>query len=523
MSNPVDKPGRPARALPAAAEDNQSQPRSTETMRRPCRIRIKRPEPGSLYDILHEHAGTSLYVPPICWTDQHSELLGARFVPFGRQDRPVPDLAPDAFCEPTKLASSLTADLQTLLRMETNPAKVLCKTRALKHILSTFFPDTLNRPKTGAELNLYFGTRAFRRIVRIPCLWKSTGSPDFGMSFDSCPTQPATSFTNSISHLFTAREPGLPMLAYLNKSQLASIRKNLYGVARGPGGAPNEPVSRLQQLRAKMLVPADPEQDPYIVAVMLAMAQAHFYREPSSSSRSSSQGSASSGGSNGRRSVRIALPEFKNVRVQVIMHNEDGDISNACFYVYSATVTANFLERFLTPHKAPKPDEWGNPGTDLEIRRVEVPMWPILGLKERLARALGDEIAGDAIYEDVNHIGMWGALVLPPPRQPQYHFLPPVPSTPYRRKDRRDRKERKERKDLMDVNRSPKRRREADDELPPSSSAALTSSSTSLGSTSSFTSEPRSSGSSSPEDCPVLSPAAKRRRTARPVSTLEVC
>src|SRR5690606_37027907 len=107
----------------------------------------------------------------------------------------------------------------------------------------------------------------------------------------------------SISHLFTAREPGLPMLAYLNKSQLASIRKNLYGVARGPGGAPNEPVSRLQQLRAKMLVPADPEQDPYIVAVMLAMAQAHFYREPSSSSRSSSQGSASSGGSNGRRSV----------------------------------------------------------------------------------------------------------------------------------------------------------------------------------------------------------------------------
>jgi hypothetical protein len=89
---------------------------------------------------------------------------------------------------------------------------------------------------------------------------------------------------------------------------------------------------------------------------------------------------------------------------------------------------------------------------------------------------LGHEIAGDSIYDDPDYIGLWDPLLEPQPR-PVYH---PV---------------------------SLKRRRADREPL----SRVLNSS---------FDEESPSS-----DDRPVLSPAAKRRRTARTasVNTLEVC
>ncbi|KAH6845826.1 hypothetical protein B0I37DRAFT_381214 [Chaetomium sp. MPI-CAGE-AT-0009] len=457
-----DKAGSPERGQPTKT-GNQTNP--TPTTRRPCRRRITRPEPGSLYDILHEHAGTSLYVVPICWTDQHARLLGARFLKRSAVVKPVPDLVPGVWLEPSKMAQTLTSELHTLVRQDATPARAFCKVRAMKHILSTLFPATLSRAKTGAELNLYFGHRVFRKVVRIPCVWKSPSSVD--TSFDSCPTLPSTSFNGTPK---TSRDPGMPMLAYINKSQLAAIRQNLYGVLRGPEGKTNESVSNLQRLRSKMLVPANADHDPYIIAIVLAMAQAHFYHESSSrsSSQSSSQGS--------RKSVRIAPPSFRDVKVQVITHDEGND-SNPNFVVYTATITRTFLDRFMFPAKTPKGQAEKELCLGLDISYKPVSFWPILGLKERLSKALGREIAGDSIYDDPNHIGLWDPL-LEPQQRPVYH---PV---------------------------SLKRRRTDREPL----SQVLNSS---------FEEEPPSS----PDDRPVLSPATKRRRTARRVnsSTLEVC
>jgi len=466
-SGSQDKPGARERGQPTKS-DGPSQP-APET-RRPCRrrvARITRAEPGSLYDIMHDHAGTSLYVVPICWTDQHTRLLGARFRQRAAVDKPVPDLVPGVWLETSKMAQTLTSELHTLVREDATPARAFCKNRAMKHILSTLFPTTLSRPKTGAELNLYFGHRVFRKVVRIPCVWKNPSSVE--TSFDSCPTLPATSFNGTQK---SSREAGMPMLAYINKSQLAAVRKNLYGVLRGPGDNTNEPVSSLQRLRSKTLVPADADHDPYIVAILLAMAQAHFYHE--SSSRSSSQSSSQGG----RKSVRIAPPSFRDVQVQVITHDEGND-SSPNFIVYTATITAAFLNRFMFPHKAPAAGGAGeDDGAGMDISHTPVSFWPILGLKERLAKALGREIAGDAIYDDPNHIGLWDPL-LEPQQTPVYH---PV-SLKRRRTDREP---------LSQVLNS-----SFDEELPSSS-----------------------------DDRPVLSPAAKKRRTTRRRvngSTLEVC
>ncbi|KAK4246000.1 hypothetical protein C7999DRAFT_42537 [Corynascus novoguineensis] len=448
---------------------SDSPARCTSARKRPCRrrvTRITRPEPGSLYDIMHDHAGTSLYVVPICWTDQHARLLGARFRKRATVTTPVPQLGSGVWLEPSKMAQTLTSELHTLAREDTTPARAFCKNRAIKHILSTLFPATLSRPKTGAELNLYFGHRAFKKVVRIPCVWKSPSSVD--ASFDSCPTLPSTSFNGTQPN---ARDAGMPMLAYINKSQLASVRKNLYTVLRGPDGNTNQPVSNLQRLRSKMLIPENADCDPYIVAILLAMAQAHFYHESSlrPSSQSSSQG--------GRKSVRIAPPSFRDVQVQVITHDEGND-NSPNFVVYTATVTATFLDRFMFPHKAPKGSTGEEAGAGMDISYTPVSFWPILGLKERLAKALGREIAGDAIYDDPNYIGLWDPL-LESQQVPVYH---PV---------------------------SLKRRRTDREPL----SQVLNSS---------FEDEPPTSS----DDRPVLSPAAKKRRTARRVngsSTLEVC
>lgn len=459
-----DKPGSPARGPPTES-DNKVRPAPTKT-RRLCRRRITQPEPGSLYDILHDHAGTSLFVVPICWTDRHSNLLGARFVKRAAVVKPVPDLVPGVWLEPSKMAQTLTSELHTLVREDATPARAFCKNRAMKHILSTLFPATLGRPKTGAELNLYFGHRVFRKVVRIPCIWKSPNSLD--TSFDSCPTLPSSSFAQVAK---AGRDVGMPMLAYINKSQLAAIRKNLYGVLRGPDNNANEPVSSLQRLRSKMLVPADANHDPYIVAILLAMAQAHFYHE--SSSRSSSQSSSQGG----RKSVRIAPPSFRDVKVQVITHDEGSD-SDPKFVVYTATVTAAFLDRFMSPHKSPKSSTGDATTAGLDISYTPVSFWPILGLKERLSKALGREIAGDSIYDNPDYIGLWDPLLEPQPQpRPIYHH----PVTLKRR--------RADREPLSQVLNS------------------------------SFEDDPPSSA----DDRPVLSPAAKRRRTARAISTLEVC
>jgi hypothetical protein len=460
MSTSPDPPSAPEGAQ-TGNRDNQDRPVSHR--RRPCR-RITRPEPGSLYDIMHDHAGTALHVAPICWSDLHCELLGAHFEERPTVVTPLPNLNSSERIEPSKMARILTYDLHTLLRQEATPAGAFCKNRAMKSIMSTLFPATLSRPKTGAEMSLYFGHRIFRKMVRIPCMWKSPSSVD--TSFDSCPTLPSSSFGQMPKG---GRDPGMPMLAYVNKSQLASVRKNMYGVLRGPKYGENEPVTRLNELRSKMLQPSNPNHDPYIVAILLAMAQAHFYRE--SSSRSSSQSSQGR-----RKAIRIAPPYFRDVQVQVITHNE-GDDCTSDFVVYTATVTAAFLDRFMFPDKAPAPQANEDNAAGIEITCTPVSFWPVLGLKERLSKALGREIAGDSFYDDPDYIGLWDPLI-EPETKPLYQ---PV---------------------------SLKRRRGTQRE--PLSQI----------SNSSFEEETPSSS----DDRPVLSPATKRRRTARrPANTLEVC
>ncbi|KAK3385552.1 hypothetical protein B0H63DRAFT_184316 [Podospora didyma] len=482
--------------------ETTSNPQNTTTEQsagtsQPCRSRrqrrvamITRPEPNSLYDIMHTHAGASLYLLPICWTDQHTRLLGAAFQERPAILTPVPEYIADRWLEPSSMARTLTGELHTLVKKDTSSAGAYCKNRAIKHVLATLFPATLNHPKTGADLDLYFGTKVFKKAVRVPCLWKTPTS--FETSFDSAPTVAATSFgkvPSSSCDSTTEYYPNWPMLAYINRSQLAMIRKNLFRVMRGPDNTPNEPVACLQRLRSKMLVPANMEHDSYIVGILLAMAQAHFYK-PAKSTAAPSQSSP-----NARPPLRLPSPVFRDIKVQVITHDDDGNASDPKFVVYTAVVTAAFQSRFLHPHKAPDVSGLDEDiGAGMRITYTSTPFWPLLGLKERLAKALGREIAGDPLYMDPEYIGLWDELLderilfgTPSFTASFSAARPTTNTTP--KKGKKHKRKRRERGPLSEVHNS-----SFEDDTPTSS-----------------------------DERPTLSPEAKRRRTTRTINPLEVC
>jgi hypothetical protein len=243
----------------------------------------------------------------------------------------------------------LSKDLDTLASPQ--PASEE-KNSAIKHVISTFFPSL--RP-TSRKLNLHFGQEV--SAVDIPCLWEIHRDTSSGSG-----------------------EEDAPVLAFVCKSQLAKR----YVAVSGPR---NDLLVRNQRLHSKL---ADTNRDPFIVATLLAMAQAHFYklgsRLPAHGNRESSP--------------------FRNTALQVITYDGEGELAR--FVVYTAIVRVTLLDRFLAPRKGPASQD---SSIGMEISYTPVRVWPLLGLKERLTKALDPRIT---CHPD--HIGFWDPLVdsMPP-------------------------------------------------------------------------------------------------------------
>ncbi|QUC21332.1 uncharacterized protein UV8b_05575 [Ustilaginoidea virens] len=351
------------------------------------RLRISRPENDSLLHLLHQHAGVSLFVRPICWTDVHSQLLGASFSELPPCDRPLPEKMPGSppskgHLRPSKAIMTLSDALTEILLPDA--LHPVLNSHAVNTVLSTLWPAAFCQPQLLPDLHIFFGDRVYRDSVRTQVMWKYPGdtAPSTQSSFVSISTRHADSYNSSASSASGPRNPAnLPMMCYIGRNRLAAMRKNLFRIVSGPGRNWNGPVARLQQLRAKALLPTNPDHDAHFVAIFLAMAQRHFYGAPAPSSRRDSQWSPSKGAPQ--------RPSFRDVKLRILTHNND----RAEFMVYTGHVTAQFLDRFHEPWKAPQLDGDGVP-PGIRIEYTRVPIWPILGLRERLGRALGEEIVG---------------------------------------------------------------------------------------------------------------------------------
>lgn len=94
-------------------------------------------------------------------------------------------------------------------------------------------------------------------------------------------------------------------------------------------------------------------------------------------------------------------PSFHDLTLRILTHDTD----TAEFLVYTGYITKEFLEKFHDPFKAPvSSDEESKSGINIEFTRV--PIWPILGLRERLGKALGQDVVGEF---DPTEIETWEA------------------------------------------------------------------------------------------------------------------
>lgn len=297
---------------------------------------------------MYQHAGQSLFLRPTCWCDLHTKVLDARFVQLPPCDAPTPASSPERRpVEPSPTANRLSHNLTRVLsayRMHSTRMNFLCP------IIDTLFPDReLLSPWKTVNLHLYFDGLAYLNVCPVEVMWYTLDGP---------------------------------ALAYISKDLLEHNRRaRTFHILSGPGGTVNEPVQNLLRLRANRLLPANRDHDSYIVAVLLAMAQRRFYTgvPPARAAR--------------RNSPRMARPpEFYDVKIRLLTCDDDKEFS-----VYTATITAAFLMRFHEPTKLPS-DEFSN-GTSADlgmtIEYAKVPAWPVLGLKERLGKALGKDLVGD--------------------------------------------------------------------------------------------------------------------------------
>ncbi|KAK2470736.1 hypothetical protein H9L39_16967 [Fusarium oxysporum f. sp. albedinis] len=280
--------------------------------------RIYRPAKNSLYDIFQQHAGTSLFVRPICWTDLHVQLLGARWEELPPCDTPHPAAAPgmppsQGHLSPSNTIISLSNALTQIFLPD--PLHPILSSNAVKSVLNTLWPTPFNTPQYLPELHLYFGGRVYRDAVRAQLMWNYPSEEAKSSYSSSKPvsTQPNESFNISTQSSPNFRLANLPMICYIGKTQLASVRNNLFRVASGPGRTWNEPVFRLQRLRARIFEPSNSEHDAHFVGVFPGMAQKHFYPEPPSSDRRDSRISPGQG--------IPPSPNFHDIKLKILTHD----------------------------------------------------------------------------------------------------------------------------------------------------------------------------------------------------------
>ncbi|KAJ3493199.1 hypothetical protein NLG97_g4885 [Lecanicillium saksenae] len=380
--------GSPTSSSPQ--RDEQRTPASTpaSTPKSPRKRRPRRVAPGSVLDIMRRNSGTSLFVRPLCWTDQHAQLLGVQFNELPLCDTPMPVNEPGSppsrgHMQPSQTIKTLSDTLTDILSHKIAHPVVL--SNAMRTIMSTLWPNSFRRSLLVPELHLYFGDKVYREVVRAQIMWNYPGGSCLASqnSFTSSqstqlpdsqpPSQSQQSFSTR-KHTMT----GQPMVCYMGKSQLASIRRNMFRIVQGPNGQYNEPVYRLQQLRSRNIEPENPDEDAHIAGIMLAMAQKHFYSNPR----------VLAVFRKGISPAKDAKP-FHNLKMRLMTH----DTETAEFIIYTGHITPAFLERFRRPHRTPAGAD-SDADIGLKIDYARVPIWPILGLRERLGKALGEDIVG---------------------------------------------------------------------------------------------------------------------------------
>ncbi|EHK22970.1 uncharacterized protein TRIVIDRAFT_222227 [Trichoderma virens Gv29-8] len=249
-------------------------------------------EPLSLYAIAIRHCRERLIVQPLAWTNRQLELLQCS---FSEPSAASPALQSNFICP-----NDGTIFLNNFFRLQPIWPTWPSRETAIRMLLAS--PDC--PLEASINLRVYFGNRRSKKLpcsVFYPRCDNSSGEPIKDVS---------------------------PVAAHIEYNHIASLRQARFlpMMLR-----PNPPVKSIRLILWKRHSPACPLKDPYIVAILIALAQRRKFIM------------SECGRTIGAETI---FP------VKLLLTSDDRD----SFHLYSANIPSSFLNMFENP-KVPPPSD----------------------------------------------------------------------------------------------------------------------------------------------------------------------
>ncbi|KAF6786818.1 transposase [Colletotrichum sojae] len=148
--------------------------------------------------------------------------------------------------------------------------------------------------------------------------------------------------------------PGAPSAAFFYYLDVVAARKSLLGPLTK--SLPSGPIRSLRKIRLGNLTPPEPTHDPYVAAVLIALAQAQLAKAQRASSP----------------------PDRPSFRVHALLYH----IDRPELQIHTANVTRAFLDKLASPKSTPPP------GTHLTISTTILPFEPLGTFEPRLVQVM---------------------------------------------------------------------------------------------------------------------------------------
>ncbi|KAI2631817.1 hypothetical protein GGR54DRAFT_610 [Hypoxylon sp. NC1633] len=310
-------------------------------------VKSKAVEPGSLYDIIGKNG--KLYCLPAFWTDFHVQVLGCRF-----QELPPVLSTPWASSSKLEIPTPAVVNIGRAAHILAQTSPVNQRIRAMSAIMDMLFPGRLST--MSSELGLRFGQDYYigQEYTVVPGSFLWTRGWEDPLDVRSVPKA-------------AERPCDKPVLAYVDLG-VVQRRRLCFSLRRCPDGGIDECYMRYERQRIREREPQDLAHDHHIFATMLTMAQQHAYP-------SVSVGDGFS-------------PKDVPVSVITLSHKDKS------FVIYRSVIPSALLCMFDNPHEAPPTN------VKAIIKYKRVPIYPLIGLKERLGSALGRIVMGPSYPQE---------------------------------------------------------------------------------------------------------------------------
>lgn len=263
-------------------------------------------ENGSIYSIIRRNSRRALYVEPIAWTSDHLQSLNCS---FNRQrlSRKGREYIQDNTSEEPEDGTTGSPENAARLKWQlTQVSTLTVKKYAIKEILEAYSI----RPQGSEDLSFRFN---HQNVANLP--------------------------TDGV---FMSSDP-LSSIAFVTFDTIKSLRESYIR----PKKTTNIPILNKTRSKLRLLEPRDRAEDPYLVAVLIALAQTQRRQQQPSQLVNTTTNNAWSRIDRQTDSNGGKMPsEVQSFKVKVLAI--PGTRAKH-FYVYTATIPTEFLDKFEEP------------------------------------------------------------------------------------------------------------------------------------------------------------------------------